>query len=510
MIINRIYNTTLDYGRRVNKNIRKKIGQFFTPPSVAEFMASLMLCNQTKIRILDAGAGTGILTGALCQRIIDNNNIGQIHIDLYENNEDVLPILSENMEFIREAMEQNGKQFTYSIIQENFILRNADFWNDIEQREDGDLYDVIISNPPYKKIAKAEQESAVMDTVVYGQPNIYFLFMAMAAKLLKNDGQLIFITPRSFTSGAYFKRFRQWFLSNVRLTNLHLFNSRDDVFDGDEILQEAIILKAVKTQERVDTIIVSSSENMHFEETTDHGVSYETIVDADSENVFIMIPTTEEEIHLLNIMKNWNYNLPSLGFKLKTGPVVDFRATELLKEESGDNTVPLLWANHFSNYRISFPDTEPKNPQYIINSEESKSLLLDSKDYIIVKRFTSKEERRRVQCALYFSESSTSPLVGIENHLNYVSKLKGEITEEEMYGLFALLNSTFIDNYYRILNGSTQVNATEVNAIPLPSLQDIMKIGKQLMKMDSLSTEVCDSIIQSLFEIDKYQAAAAV
>lgn len=510
MIIDKIYDATLSYGRNVNKNVRKKIGQFFTPPSIANYMASLMVYNRTSIKILDAGAGTGILAGALCQVIGDNDNINQIHIDLYENNEVVLPVLRENMDFVCGVLDQRGKQITYSIIQENFILNNADYWNDIEIREVNDLYDVVISNPPYKKIAKAEQESAVMDAVVYGQPNIYFLFMAMSAKLLKNDGQLIFITPRSFTSGAYFKRFRQWFLRNVQLTNLHLFNSRDDVFDGDEILQEAIILKAVKTQEGLDTIMVSSSENMHLDEITGHEVPYETIVDTDSENMFIMIPTTEEEIHLLNTMKDWSENLLSLGFKLKTGPVVDFRATEFLKEESGENVVPLLWANHFSNYRISFPDTDPKKPQYIINTEESKGLLLDSKDYILVKRFTSKEERRRVQCVLCFSENLTSNRVGIENHLNYVSKLNGEMTKEEMYGLFALLNSTFIDNYYRILNGSTQVNATEVNAIPLPSLHDVKRIGKQLMNMDNLSTEVCDAIIKSLFEIDNYQAAAAV
>ncbi|GAC42990.1 hypothetical protein PPOP_2353 [Paenibacillus popilliae ATCC 14706] len=471
-------------------------------------MASLMVYNRSSIKIFDAGAGTGILTGALCEKICENNNIVQVHIDLYENNEDVLPILVENIEFIRTILEQRGKQFTYAIIQENFILSNADYWNNIEKKDEDTLYDVIISNPPYKKIAKAEQESAVMDTVVYGQPNIYFLFMAMSAKLLKKDGQLIFITPRSFTSGAYFKRFRQWFFNNVRLTNLHLFNSRDDIFYGDDILQEAVILKALKTKNKVDTIMVSSSKNMHFKENIVHEVPYGTMVEADSDNMFIMIPTTKEEINLLNTMKNWKYNLLSLGFKLKTGPVVDFRATELLSEESGKNSVPLLWANHFTNLRINFPCIDSKNPQYIVNTEESKSLLLDNKDYILVKRFTSKEERRRVQCSLYFSEAITSPLIGIENHLNYVAKLKGEITKEEMYGLFALMNSTFIDSYYRILNGSTQVNATEVNAIPLPSLQDVKCIGDQLLRMDGLSTETCDTIILKYFLVEDNQAAA--
>jgi len=61
MLVNQIYDTTIDYGKRVGKNIRKKIGQFFTPPSIANYMSSLMEYNQSSIRILDAGAGTGIL-----------------------------------------------------------------------------------------------------------------------------------------------------------------------------------------------------------------------------------------------------------------------------------------------------------------------------------------------------------------------------------------------------------------------------------------------------------------
>lgn len=90
-------------------------------------------------------------------------------------------------------------------------MSNDDFWNGREEKLEDDLYDVIISNPPYKKIAKAEPESVVMDSVVHGQPNIYFLFMAMSVKLLKPNGEMIFITPRSFTSGLYFRKFREYF-----------------------------------------------------------------------------------------------------------------------------------------------------------------------------------------------------------------------------------------------------------------------------------------------------------
>ncbi|WP_110113990.1 Eco57I restriction-modification methylase domain-containing protein [Bacillus sp. CGMCC 1.16541] len=509
MLVNQIYDKTIDYGKRVGKNIRKKIGQFFTPPSIANFMGSLMEYNQSSIRILDTGAGTGILAGGLCQIILEHNTITHIHIDLYENDENVLPLLRENMELIRTVLEQNGKTITYTIFDQNFILSNDDFWNGREEKSEEELYNVIISNPPYKKIAKAEPESVVMSSVVHGQPNIYFLFMAMAAKLLKPNGEMIFITPRSFTSGLYFRKFREYFLNTVRITNIHLFHSRLDVFDGDKVLQEAIVLRAIKTTEITDTITISASENMFMGESFIQQVPYGTVVDMDSENLFMLIPSTIEEIELLTIVNSWEYNLISLGFRLKTGPVVDFRALDLIKEVPGENTVPLLWANHFINNRISFPVPVSKNPQYIVDTEESQSVLLDSKNYLLVKRFTSKEERRRVQCSLYFADDFIYAKVGIENHLNYITKLEGEMTKEEMYGLFVLFNSSYIDTYYRILNGSTQVNATEVNAIPLPSLKDIKRMGKRILETNSITTETCDTIIEELFLVNPRQGTNA-
>lgn len=507
MILEHIYDKTLVYATQVKKDKRKKIGQFFTPPAVAKYMAELMTYNKPIIRILDTGAGTGILTGALCQVILNNDTITDIHIDLYENDENVLPVLIENMSLIQSELADRGKRFNYNIIRENFILHNEDFWNDNlwndnEDKNTDELYDVVISNPPYKKIKKSAPEAVVMNSVVHGQPNIYFLFMALSSKMLKQNGQLIFITPRSFTSGAYFKKFRAYFLHNMRLTNLHLFHSRDDVFDSDKVLQEAIILKAVKTDVFPPAVLVSSSENADLSSSFNYEVPYKTIVDMDSENLFIMIPTSINEIELLNMVNSWTYNLPSLGFKLKTGPVVDFRATEFLKEDPNEETVPLLWASHFSDNKITFPKLQNKSPQYIVNNEESKSLLLPNKDYILVKRFTSKEEKRRVQCSLYLSDDFPYFKVGIENHLNYVVKLKGDANKDELYGLFALLNSTFIDTYYRILNGSTQVNATEVNAIPLPSLNIIKEIGEKLIQMGDITTENCDTIINELFIVN--------
>lgn len=499
MLLNQLYDTTISYSNAVTKTKRKKIGQFFTPPSVANYMGGLMETNKKKIKVADTGAGTAMLGGSICQHAFENPNIEEIHVDFYETDENIIHFLQQNIELIRQEAEEKGKRFTYLIIQENFILHNETIWQDSECINEEEKYDVIIGNPPYKKIGKNDVEAEAMSSIVHGQPNLYFLFMAMSVALLKENGELIYIVPRSFTSGLYFRKFREYFLNTVRITDIHLFNSRSDVFNSDKVLQEAIILRAVKTNTLTDTIHITLSENMFIEDSFSHRVPYGTVVDLTSENLFILIPSSVEEIELLTIVNSWEHNLINLGYKLKTGPVVDFRALDIIKEEPEVNTVPLLWANHFINNRVSFPVPVSKNPQYIVDTEDSQSVLLPSKNYLLVKRFTSKEEKRRIQSAFYFADDFPNEKVGIENHLNYITKLKGEMTKEEIYGLFVLFNSSFIDTYYRILNGSTQVNATEVNAIPLPSLEDIIRMGQKLLETNSNSIETCDTIIEEYF-----------
>lgn len=497
-MLNQLYESTIAYGDTVDKKSRKIIGQFFTSPSVANYMGSLVQCSKKNIRVLDAGAGTGMLSGAICKQVLQNEAIQFVHIDLYETDENIIPCLKMNMESICKELKTAGKQLTYTIIEENFILFNQEFWNDEITKAENDLYDVIISNPPYKKISKSAEESEAMLSIVKGQPNIYFLFMAMAVKLLKKDGEMIYIVPRSFTSGSYFQKFREYFLENMKLTNIHLFHSRSDVFDSDKILQEAMILRAVKsTGERKD-ILVSSSHDLNFRGRTKQYIPYDTVVDNKSGNSYILIPTTLEEMQLLRSMECWNHNLLTLGFRLKTGPVVDFRATEFLKEEFSKETVPLFWANHFSKQKIVYPDTFAKKPQYIVRDPKSEKLLLENQNTLLIKRFTSKEEKRRVQCVIYHAKDFNYEKIGIENHLNYIAKLKGKLSDEELFGLYALFNSTFIDVYYRILNGSTQVNATEMNAIPLPSIEAIKLIGQELIQKDELTTDICDEIIEKL------------
>ena len=91
--------------------------------------------------------------------------------------------------------------------------------------------DFVIGNPPYMKISKDAPEATAMPEVCYGAPNLYFLFASMGLFNLQDNGEMVYIIPRSWTSGAYFKRFREYFLTEGRLEHIHLFVSRNKVFD---------------------------------------------------------------------------------------------------------------------------------------------------------------------------------------------------------------------------------------------------------------------------------------
>lgn len=493
-----VHDSTVAYLNTTTKSERKMIGQFFTPVSIASFMGDLSTQSMGHVRILDPGAGSGILSAALIDRLV-TQGVKSIELDMYENNEGILPILEANFSYMKAQLAKIGIELDYHVIDKNFIHDNQFVWTGLIV---ANPYDIVISNPPYKKIGKDDLEASIMKDIVYGQPNLYFLFMAMGAALLKDGGEFIYIVPRSFSSGMYFKSFRKWFLGTMKITNLHLFTSREAVAGNhDSVLQETIILKAIKTKMTQKYIhITESSDEFCATVCNQYKVAYETSIREDH-NSFMFIPSCREEADVLDFVNQWPMTLVSLGYKMKTGLVVDFRETQYMRVEEGADTIPLLWPYNFDGYTLRFPVSVDGKPQYLQNSKESKRIQMEMGNYLLLKRFTSKEERRRLQCAFLFKDNFVQfQSISTENHLNFIAKRDGDdLKKEEMYGLFTVINSTYMDRYFRILNGSTQVNANEINAIPFPEMNDILCIGQIAMAQESLGDAVCDRILEEHF-----------
>lgn len=274
---------------------------------------------------------------------------------------------------------------------------------------------------------------------------------------------------------------------------MHLFVSRDKVFERESVLQETMIIQMKKSTKKPDTIMISTSQsNADFSNKTEFQVSYNEVVDDKDGYVFLI--TNESELDTLRTLHQWHDTLPGLGLKMKTGLTVDFRNRDSLRTQAEEKAIPLFYAQHIQDGKVIFPNG--KESEYIVTDQ--KSLRQENTNYLFVKRFTSKEERRRLQCGIYlarkfpdYSEIST------QNKVNFICGLRN-LSECVVYGLYVLFNSSLYDNYYRILNGSTQMNSTEVNTMPVPPLATIERMGKCLMKMHDLSVEACDTILAEI------------
>jgi adenine-specific DNA-methyltransferase len=118
-----------------------------------------------------------------------------------------------------------------------------------------------------------------------------------------------------------------------------------------------------------------------------------------------------------------------------------------------------------------------------VSKHAGPKLLVKNSTQIVLRRFSAKEESRRIIAAILPEGAFGTELIALENHLNYLYRPGGMLTDEEAMGITAFLNSTLVDRYFRITNGNTQVNATELRKLPLPRQDQLTRIGDQVARL---------------------------
>lgn len=481
-----VISKTQEYLDGMPKTKRKKIGQFFTSRETARFMAGLFsVPKKEHLDILDPGTGSAILTAALMERLQQESSVKSVSLICYETEPAILDLLKDNLEYIKSIVRFD---LDYTIITDNYIT---------SQQLPLAFADLVIGNPPYLKVNRLAEEAQAMSHVVYGAPNLYFLFASRSIENLRDKGELVYIIPRSWTSGAYFKAFRNFLFKKTTIEHIHLFISRDKVFEQEAVLQETMIIKLKKEVGTANEIVISSTEtNNDFNNIQEITVPKKLVIGND-DNQYVYLVTNKEEVNVLERLSVFHNTLPSLDMKMKTGLTVDFREREHLMDEPANDNVPMFFAQHLKDGRITFPIG--KHGEYI--DTRKSGLLQDNINYLFVKRFTSKEESRRLQSSIYLQDDfPTYRQISTQNKLNFITRNKKSLTKQMVYGLYCLFNSTLYDKYYRILNGSTQVNSTEVNTMPMPTLDGIVYLGQRLMVSNDLTEKTCDRILEEYLD----------
>jgi adenine-specific DNA-methyltransferase len=469
---------------------RHGAGQYFTPPIVARYIAYLAGTVSDQVRVLDPGAGTGILTAAICEAAF-KQGISGLSIVAYELDPVLYTLCSFTLTYTRDWLRERGIALAFEVRQQDFVqamaeqLTQTTLWSNSPQPQHP--FDLAILNPPYFKVNQKDTRAQSVKDIVHGRTNMYTMFMSLAASSLRVGGRFVSITPRSFTSGVYFKHFRHQFFSMITPDVIHLFDSRKSTFEEANVLQENIILAGTrKSIASVDSPTITISQSRGLEDLTyplTREMRRNLIIDQKEKDPILHLPTSDLDTHLLQTFRGWKNTLATHGLEISTGPVVPFRSTEMLtstEQVKQGVAVPLLWLQHVHRMDIQWPLQDFDKPQGILRQAGPK-LLVKNATQIVIRRFSAKEELRRITAAVLQEGTFGSEYIGLENHLNYLYRLNGILSYEEAVGLAVFLNSSLVDRYFRIANGNTQVNATELRKLPLPDWQQLVAIGKQVV-----------------------------
>ena len=473
-----------------------ELGQFLTPDPIADFMASLFAIQRSEVHLLDAGAGAGALSSALVGRLCHEPRKPKlISITAYEIDPAQIEPLQATLDGCRRECERVGILFSATVLNEDFItaavplVRGDLFTSELPR------FNTAIINPPYRKIRSDSSTRLLLRSAGIEASNLYAGFVALVTRLMEKGGEMVAITPRSFCNGPYFRPFREDFLGAMSLRRLHVFESRSAAFSGDAVLQENIIFHAVKGVSKPKHVIVSSSSGEHCGVVTDRTLEFREIVLPRDEEQFIHLPSRDEHSEARLTMEQLSASLEALGVSVSTGRVVDFRAKEFLRQQPGRDTVPLIYPCHFNGGFVHWPKEKARKPNAIVSNEQTRELLVPAGVYVLVKRFTAKEERRRIVACIYDSQQIEAPMVGFENHLNYFHFAGRGLPMALAKGLAAFLNSTVVDVYFRQFNGHTQVNATDLRSLNYPTRAELERLGERISN-PAISQQQLDIIVE--------------
>lgn len=362
----------------------------------------------------------------------------------------------------------------------------------LEELDSADRYDLVIGNPPYGRIGLDAAVRRRYARSIYGHANLYALFMELAVRLTRPGGTIALVTPTGFLGGQYFRNLRALMAGEAPPAAIDLVSSRKGVFT--DVLQETLLAvyrrSGRPTPARVHVVELQNQTAIRVEAT---GI----FRPPEQISAPWLLPRGSAQATLIERMQQLPQRLRDYGYKVSTGPLVWNRHKAQLRDHPGDRTYPIIWAESVArNGRFVFR-AEKKNHSPYIQLRKGDEWLITRQACVIVQRTTAKEQHRRLIAAeLPAAFIAQSGGVCVENHLNMIRPLSDN-PAVPLRVLAALLGSATVDDVFRCINGSVAVSASELEALPLPSVENTLILSELLLR--NAGPEVIENAIRSLY-----------
>jgi tRNA1(Val) A37 N6-methylase TrmN6 len=380
--------------KELSKEIKKNEGIYFTPPKTIEIIINLikpLFIHNKSINILENSCGS-------CEFIINiMNNFSNISITGIEKNK-----------FIYNKIQHISNDFI-KILNEDFIEFNND-----------NNYDLIIGNPPFNVIDKKIIHKE-FHNYFEGRPNAFIIFLLKSLKLLKENGILAYILPKSFLNCIYYNKTRKFIIENYSIIHLLLVN--------DKYLET--------TQETIILIIQNKKGN-----NEDYYIKKDEII----------VLNTIENIKIIKEIYENSTNLYNLNFNAKIGSIVWNENKQILTD---DNTkTKLIYNTDIKNNKLIFKEYKNDLKKNYINKKGYNEPLL------VINRGNGNSSYKFEYCLIDIEEEYL-----IENHLIMI-KYNEEISKKELLEKYGNIIKSFENSktkeFIKIFFGNNAINIKEL------------------------------------------------
>lgn len=337
-------------------------------------------------------------------------------------------------------------------------------------------FDLVIGNPPYGRVALSESLRDYYSRSLYGHANLYGLFTDLAIRLSRKAGVIAYLTPTSFLGGKYYKALRQLLSEETTPLAFDFVSDREGVFD--DVLQETLLTaytkQQVKRDAKISLIIPKGLNAAVIEKIGDFNITQVSFP--------WMLPRSPSETVFLKTISKMSTRLSDLGYVVSTGPLVWNRHKSQLRTKMSKSTYPLIWAEAVTSKGF-FNVSNRRGHVPFIEVKENQLHLVTRNTCVLVQRTTSKEQNRRILAASILQDFiDKNGGVVIENHLNMIFSPMLAVAKVSVATVEALLNTEAVDRAFRCISGSVAVSAYELNALPLPDLNQLIELD-QLIKL---------------------------
>ncbi len=210
---------------------KKNSGQFYTPQEIVDYIFHFLNIKENS-KILDPTCGCGVflVTAFNLLRKINKEALNNIYgVDL---NESAVKMTRINL-WLRsgkdikslKTLEKNIKIGNFIVEDKNLDLRAFNWKTHFSDVLNEGGFDFIIGNPPYLtlKVGKDYKlNESIFSKIVNGSTNAASLVIAKSFELLKNNGIMAFVLPKSLVRVNSYSKLRDFILENSKI--LHIYD----------------------------------------------------------------------------------------------------------------------------------------------------------------------------------------------------------------------------------------------------------------------------------------------